>query len=55
MTDGQSAHFKFGMRGSGQLMSETLFPDRARALTVSRPNGEAVSYVGQFGVSPDRG
>jgi hypothetical protein len=53
MTDGQSTHFKFGTRGSGQLTWETLSPDSARDLTVSCPNGEGVSYVGQFGVSPD--
>src|SRR4029077_2815 len=46
ITDGQSTHFKFGTRGSGQLIWETLSPDSARALTVSCPNGEGVSYVG---------
>ncbi len=50
---GQTVHFKFGMRGSGQVTWETLSQDRT--LEVTCPTNEALSYVGQFGVLPDGG
>ena len=52
----QTIHFKFGKRASGQVAWETLSSaDAGRTLTVACPDNQALSYVGQYGVSPDGG
>jgi hypothetical protein len=55
LTDGQTVHFKFGLRGNNQVTWETFAQNETRSLTVSCGIGAGPTYSGRFDVLPDGG